>query len=251
MTRRVLAPAAALLGALALCALPPTQSAQAGSAESPPPVDEEYSCLELTPEALSFENRPHQLNLRILLDGTTKQQAESAVVAMRKAYGTLNIDVRPSYRRTKLEGTDAKDLIGQAKKVYGGRVPRGVDVVYTLTDKDIAAGFAGPNVSGLADCIGGIRFPNRAFAIGEVTRPASAIPSILPPVPDVAGKTMAHEVAHLLGAHHHYASIEGANGQEIATLMGPTLSIIGLRFSTLEGAAVRGHLELREKQSRT
>lgn len=249
MTRPVLASAAALLGALALGALPPTPSARAGAAAAPPPVDEEYSCLELTPEALSFENRPHQLKLRILLDGTTKEQAKNAVVAMRKAYGTLDIDVRPSYRQAKLEGTDAKLLLGQAKKMYGGRVPKGVDVVYTLTNKDIAVGFAGSNVSGLADCIGGIRFPDRAFAIGEVTRPTSALPSILPPVQDVAGKTMAHEVAHLLGAHHHYASIEGANGQEIATLMGPTLSIIGLRFSTLEGAAVRGHLELREKQS--
>lgn len=247
--------AAALLGALVLCTLPPARPAHAGTSESEEPLDEEFSCLELVPEISSFENRPHTLRLRILLDGTTKAQATTAVAAMRTAYTPLNIEIRPSYARTKLKGTEAKDLLEQAKKVYDGKRPKGVDVVYTLTDKDIAATAspAGKNVAGLADCLGGIRFPNRAFAVGEVDRPKGGTPPILPfPITDIAGKTMAHEIGHLLGGHHHYASIESVDqgGPQVFTLMGPTLGIITLRFSTLNSAMVRGHLELREKQSR-
>ncbi|MGQ0466482.1 MAG: zinc-dependent metalloprotease family protein [Sporichthyaceae bacterium] len=244
--------AAALLGALVLCTLPSPRTAQAAPVEAEPAMDQEFACLQLVPEEMSFENRPHVLRLRILLDGTTKKQAKAAVAAMRTAYDPLNVEVVPSYAKATFEGTDANDLIEQSKKVYGGKRPKGVDVVYTLTNKDIAAegSPAGRNVAGLADCIGGIRFADRAFAVGEVDRPKDSPPTILPfPVTDVAGKTMAHEVGHLLGAHHHFASVEGANGREVATLMGPTLSIIGLRFSTLEGAAVRGHLEFHEKHA--
>lgn len=201
---------------------------------------------------MAFENAPDRLRLRILLDGTTKAQATTAVAAMRKAYEQLDIEIVPSYRKVSFTGTDAKALLEQAKAHYGGKTPRGVDIVYTLTDKDIEGGFpAGKNVAGLADCIGGIRFPDRAFAVGEADSPrpdsAKLLPPVLPPLADGTGKTMAHEVGHLLGAHHHYASPEGMSGHgtELFTLMGPSLSIITLRFSTVNSAMVRGHMELR------
>ncbi len=249
MIRRILAPAVAMVGALALCTLAPTGPAQAEEspgAESFGLIDDEFKCLQLVPELTSFENKPVALRLRILLDGTPKDRAEAAVEVMRKTYAALDIDVRATYRKVTFEGTDALALIGQSKKVYRGKVPRGVDVVYTLTNKDIVGGFpAGKNVAGLADCIGGVRFPAHAFAVGEIF-PESVKSQTLPvTLADATGKTMAHEVGHLLGAHHHYASVEGysGTGPDVLSLMGPSLSVIGLRFSSLEAAVVRGHVQ--------
>lgn len=230
-----------------MCALPPARAAEEPPAESSETIDDEIACVQLLPQLTSFENEPVVLRLRILLDGKAgKDQAKAAVAAVRRAYAALDVDVRASYRRVEFTGTDAKNLLAQSKKVYGGRIPQGVDVVYTLTDKDIDGGFpAGKNVAGLADCIGGVRFPEHAFAVGELL-PETVRSQTLPlSVQEGTGKTMAHEIGHLLGAHHHYASVEGwsATGHEIATLMGPSLSVISLRLSTLEAAVVRGHLQ--------
>ena len=63
-------------------------------------------------------------------------------------------------------GTDAQGLIDQSKALFGGARPAGIDVVYTLTSKDIQAG-GNTAVAGLADCIGGVAFDDRAFAVGE------------------------------------------------------------------------------------
>ena len=104
-----------------------------------------------------------------------------------------------------------------------------------MTSKNItAAGALGDDVAGLADCIGGVRFPSRAFAVGETIAPREG-----------TGKTMAHEVGHLLGGHHHYTSPEGmlAADPNLLDLMGPSLSLISLRFSTLNSLMVKGHAQ--------
>jgi hypothetical protein len=154
---------------------------------------------------------------------------------MRKAYGPLRIAVAPSYERVRFRGRDAGNLNQQAKRHYGGKRPRGIDVVYTMTGKDItAAGPLGDDVAGLADCIGGVRFARRAVAVGEVHKGGEG-----------TGKIMAHEVGHLLGGHHHYSSPEGllAADPNLLDLMGPSLSLISLRFSTLNSLMVKGHAQ--------
>jgi hypothetical protein len=232
--------------ALALAGLAPLASAQADPIVLPEVLDEEIFCTELLPQALSTERSPLRLTVRVLLDGPSKATAQAAVTAMRKAYEPLGIDVRADYRRVRFSGVDPRGLIDQAKRIYGGSRPKGVDVVYTITDKNLAAAPSGDAVAGMADCVGGIRTAVNAFAVGEVfpePTPSAYVPGLL--IHDATGKTMAHEIGHLLGAHHHYASVEGWDGaRPVATLMGPSVSVIGLRFSTLEGAVVRGHLEV-------
>ena len=54
---------------------------------------------------------------------------------------------------------------------------------------------------------------------------------------------MAHEIGHLLGAHHHYSSPEGllAPSPNVLSLMSPDTTLASLRFSTLEAAVVGGY----------
>jgi hypothetical protein len=202
---------------------------------APIDVENELTCTELVPHAISLGSRKVRLDLRILLDGAGRSQAGGAVRAMRKAYAPLGITVAPTYEKVRFRGTDADKLNRQAKRHYDGKRPAGVDIVYTMTSKNItAAGPLGDDVAGLADCIGGVRFANRAFGVGETFGSAKD-----------TGKCMAHEVGHLLGGHHHYTSIEGLLGPEanLLDLMGPSLSLISLRFSTLNSLMVRGHAQ--------
>src|SRR4029077_18508996 len=124
--------------------------------------------------------------------------------------------------------------------------PKGADVVFVLTSKDITdAGDTG--LAGLADCIGGGRVAHHAFGVGEAVG--------IDPVPlgpftlevDAHPEIAAHEIGHLMGAQHHYANcVEGvlqgdATDLSPCTLMFNFVDFQSLNFSTLEGTAVRGH----------
>lgn len=246
--KRTLAPLAAL-AAGALIAVSPG-SAEADPIVLPPILDAEptLGCTQLVPHALSPDNTPVRLDVRILLDGVPQAEAAKAVTEMRTAYTPLSIDVVATYQTVSFTGLDAGGLTQQAKDLYGGKRPAGVDVVYTMTSKDITSEGSplGNNVAGLADCIGGVRYADRAFAVGERFDDPTTGGTIPLPVRQATGKTMAHEIGHLMGGHHHYASVEGlfALGPNVMTLMGPTLSIISLKFSTLNSLMVKAHAQL-------
>lgn len=66
----------------------------------------------------------------------------------------------------------------------------------------------------------------------------------------MTAKIMAHEVSHLLGAHHHYANCaEGiptatmTDMASLCTLMINDLGLASQNLSTLNGAITRGYLD--------
>lgn len=258
--KRALAVLAALAAAIAVSAAnAPTSNAQAielpdllGEVDELLGFEEALlSCTEFIPQAISLQQVPTTLDVMVLLDGVERSVAEAAVEDMRVAYSPLDITVVADYQSVSFTTTDAAELNQAAKDHFGGERPAGFDVVYTMTSKDITSdGPLGGNVAGMADCIGGIRYPDRAFAVGEVIADGPGgllgIPIPLLSGSDQTGKTMAHEIGHLLGGHHHYFSPEGllAADPNIGSLMGPSLGIISLKFSTLNSLMVRGHMEL-------
>ena len=233
--------AAATVGALALAPQPATAEPIVLPdvlAALPIDTDDILTCTQLVPHTVSMDSTRVQLDVRILLDGVGRAEAKRGVASMRKAYAPLNISVVPTYKKVRFTGIDADGLTAQAKRLYGGKRPPGTDVVYTLTSKDITAGATGDNVAGLADCIGGVRFANHAFAVGEDFPAGSGLS-------EGTGKTMAHEIGHLLGAHHHYTSPEGllAPDPNLLDLMAPFLDLCSLKFSTVNSLMVRGHAQ--------
>jgi hypothetical protein len=64
---------------------------------------------------------------------------------------------------------------------------------------------------------------------------------------EVHPEVAAHELGHLMGAHHHYANcVEGnltgeASDLSPCTLMFNYIDLQSLNFSVLEGVTVRGH----------
>ena len=105
--------------------------------------------------------------MRVLVDGPTVSRATEIFNTATTSYAPLGVTLRAvSYETVSFTGDDAQGLIDQAKARFGGIRPADADLVYVFTDKDIQAG-GNTAVAGLADCIGGVRFANRAFAVGE------------------------------------------------------------------------------------
>jgi hypothetical protein len=147
-------------------------------------------------------------------------------------------------------GTDAQGLIDQAKALFGGQRPAGTDIVYTLTNKNIEVEGIGDAVAGLADCIGGVAFPARAFAVGENFSPdESAALGLIGLNRNLTAKVASHEIGHLMGGHHHYANCaEGilSEPDEITpcTLMFNDVGLASLNFGTPNRLVVQGHGQL-------
>jgi len=207
-------------------------------------------CTELVPAAIappSTERRA--LVARVLLDGVDEAQATGYTAQAARAYDGVGIDFAvDAYEPVSFSGDDAAGLIEQSKAHFGGTRPPGTDVVYTLTSKDIQAGGQSA-VAGLADCIGGVAFPDRAFAVGEVLDPDAFSFGGATLTANLTAKVFAHEVGHLMGGHHHYANCaEGilSDPNEVATLctlMFNDVSLTSLVFSTVNTLVVRGHSE--------
>lgn len=204
-----------------------------------------------------------QLHLLVITDGITRSEADAIITKAEAAYAALEIDLVPTYKKATLAGdgykqgasgtkvptADAAALVEEARTMLGGTRPVGTDLVYIATNKDLHLD-GDYSFSGYADCTGGVRYPNRAFAAGE----AWAKIETLGPLnfyTDAAAKIAGHELGHLLGAHHHYANcVEGiepadANNREpsACTLMTALDDLQSLRFGALEAVVIRGHAE--------
>ena len=206
-------------------------------------------CVELLPAAIAVPpGEPATLRVRVLLDGVSQAQGEEVFQLVQRSYAPLNVTVVPAFEAVSFSGDDAEALNAQAKARFGGVRPGDADVVYTLTSKNIVA--AGSDaVAGLADCIGGVAFPARAFAVGEVLDPDRTQLGELLMADHLTAKVAAHEIGHLLGAQHHYANcIEGLLselGSELSpcTLMFNAVDLTSFPFSIVNSLVVRGHLE--------
>jgi hypothetical protein len=208
-------------------------------------------CLEAAPAAVAIPpGQSVTLSATVLLDGVGAARGGEVFQAARPAYSPLGINLVPSFESVNFSGTDADGLISQAKDHFGGERPAGADVVYVLTGKDIELG-GDTAVAGLADCIGGVAFPDRAFAVGEdfSAEDASAIgPLFL--ARNLSAKVAAHEIGHLMGGHHHYANCaEGLLSESLTselspcTLMFNAVDLASINFATTNGLVVRGHAE--------
>lgn len=152
-------------------------------------------------------------------------------------YDRIGVRLRVSVQPFALRATDGYPY-EQVRASYAGVRPAGVDVVHVLTD-----GFAG----GIADCIGGIAYPEKAFSNGSIHyAPAGTVA-----VPTVRGANVAaHEIGHLLGAQHQQANCVEALPQlaqrpakdgsvGACTVMFPGAGQISETFSTLERTTIR------------
>lgn len=144
--------------------------------------------------------------------------------------------------------TDSQSIIDLSKEKFGGTRPDGFDIVYTLTDLDMTAPSLGSAVAGQADCIGGVRYDQHAFAVGEISQVEDLAAGPLTFYHAATSKIAAHEIGHLMGAHHHYQDcVEGIPTEteegEVSpcTLMTNAVDFQSLNFSVIEAAVVRGH----------
>jgi len=216
------------------------------------PVDVVRECLQPIPDSISVSGvtdvaQSIELNTVVLLDGVTMDRGQAVMTKAAESYAPANVTLSASFRQVSFAGSDAEGLIQQAKDMFGGMRPINTDLVYVLTNKDIQSG-GNTGVAGLADCIGGVRFPERAFAVGEDITETGELGPFAHTV-NGAAVVASHELGHLMGAHHHYANcVQGLQPSELAnfeltpcTLMFNAVNTASLDLSTINTAVTRGH----------
>lgn len=242
-----------LSGVLAVALAAPF--AAAGSRPGAAFIDDAEDCLEPVPDGVALpgvndDGQTISLDVLVLLDGVTVARGHEVMKKTAEAYAPLDISLDYRFEQVAFEpdepgdattppASESERLLMDAKQWTLGARPADADVVYVLTDKDVS------DAAGRADCIGGVRYPEFAFAVGENYR-----------YEDLAGlfykfgtaKITAHEIGHLMGAHHHYANCaEGSpgavaeGGPTPCSLMFNFIDFISLIFNNLEGSVVRGH----------
>lgn len=214
--------------------------------------EEPLDCQELVPASLGLPGitdlgQTVSLDVAVLLDGVSLGDAGLLMTRAAESYAPLGIDLNPvSYTSVSFTGTEGADLIQQAKNFYGGVRPAGSDLVYVLSSKNLTTD-GDVSLAGLADCIGGVRFASHAFAVGEAQGIAESVLGPFRVNVDAHPEVAAHELGHLMGAHHHYANcVQGlfqgdADDLSPCTLMFNFVDFQSLNFGILEAAAVRGH----------
>lgn len=220
-------------------------------------VDRAEECNEYVPAVYSTSTTGSNipLDVVVLLDGVTQTAATEIMTSAGESYAPLGITLVPQYRRftppakaTTTATAEPGAMIAAAKASLGGVRPTGTDVVYLMTTKDLVT--PQNDVAGYADCIGGIRYPNRAFAVGEAIESPVAVGPLTFYV-DGPAKTAAHEIGHLLGARHEHANcVEGIQPSDVSgldptpcTVMTNFLDLQSSNFGAVEGRIIRGYAQ--------
>jgi hypothetical protein len=227
------------------------------------PVDVARECMELIPQDVALptldSGQRIELSVLLLLDGTDAAVAQQVMARAAASYQPLNIDLKLVGTKTvSFTSLISEELIASAKATVGGKPPKKVDLVGVFTNKEMQAATGGAGtVVGQADCIGGIRWDDTSFFvvsdIRDIENPQTGTTGTLAsvglnPNVDATAEVMAHEIGHLMGAHHHYSNcVEGnltsggPGDVSPCTLMFPAVNFASLNFAALEGATVRGH----------
>ena len=213
----------------------------------PPAIDTEIECSDGAPFPFSLADDGRQVtyDVHVLLDALDLERGQQVLAQAQEPYTAHGITLRTTFELVAFDAVppSTRDMIDAGKAHLGGTVPAGYDVVYVLTGRDLV----GP--AGTADCLGGVRSAERAFAASEVdTGPPNltrGVPVPVWPWGDSSAKTVAHELGHLLGASHELANcVEGllavSDVPRPCTLMHANLGL-AMRFSTPNAAITRGH----------
>ena len=244
--------AAAAVAAVLLAGPTPSGAAPTAPTAAAAPIEIGHipECIEAVPAAVAVPGQAVNLEVRVLLDGVSSARGASVMADAARSYSPLGITLVPSYQTVSFSGLEGQAMIDQAKATFGGARPAGTDIVLVLTGKDIETD-GDPALAGLADCIGGVAFADRAFAVSEVF-PNDGVPIGPVYVFDykLSGKVAAHEVGHLMGAHHHYANcVEGVPSEAAegdvspCTLMFNAVNPSSFNFSAVNGTIVAGHAQ--------
>lgn len=261
----------AILGLLLLLLVPWVPASAAPprpSGRTPLEHDPLVDCLEAVPVALSARgitdpDERVRLDVLVLLDGLTRARGVKVMTKAAEAFAPLRINLRSTFRMVNFPsdgeevtpGSRGPTPTGEVGKMFdylirkvGGVRPKGSDLVYLLTNKDLYLeenGGRSYNVAGTAYCIGGVRFRDAAFAIGEGLSPWENTLNDR----TFSAKNAAHEIGHVMGAHHHYGncvegdrSTEGGGEPSMCTIMWPSyVRLMALNFGTLESSVIRGY----------
>jgi hypothetical protein len=234
----------------------PSEAASMTSRPAQGPFDDDSrDCLEAVPAAVSASGTTDNgdrisLDVLVLLDGLTKARGIEVMSKAAQAYAPLRIKLKNTFRRVNFSSDGNHDrLFDERIKAVGGKRPKGTDVVYLLTGKDLfvieSNGERSYNLAGVAYCIGGVRYPDAAFAMGEGLSPWESYFNDA----TFSAKIAAHEIGHLMGAHHHYGncaegdrSTDGGGEPSLCTIMWSyTHEYRAMNFGALERGVIRGH----------
>ncbi len=121
------------------------------------------------------------------------------------------------------------------------------DIVYTLVGNSTAGVIAGQ-----VDCIGGAKFKDVSYGWGEGQNLEGALIDLGPAqLGQATGlKVILHEMAHLLGAHHHYQTCGPHAAQSgtsdafgVCSIMTNAVDFASFHFSEINKIAIRGYAE--------
>jgi hypothetical protein len=206
--------------------------------------------------AMPLETTPRlDLRVHVILDGITVERGQQIMGRVAEAYDTIGIDLKATYQEVTIEPDDVDSgaagtgepahgsaFMPAVKAAVGGARPWGTDVVYALTS-DLIVG----TTAGYADCIGGVRSTTESFAVGEASVNGGEDTGM--GRNNVTAKIATHEIAHLLGAHHHFANCAEAPKDpdgylllEACTVMVNDIGLASFGWSTIEAAVVRGYV---------
>lgn len=203
-------------------------------------------CLEAVPQVapesvVADDGRRLRLDVLVLLDGMKLRAARRIFKLAGPAYDPLGIDLDLVFKRVSFAGKDLGALLNESVTWSGGERPADVDLVHTLTSKDVGGG--------AAMCIGGVRYDGAAFSVSQGNYPEDYAIGPFMAYVDTPAVIVAHEIGHLLGAHHHYDNcLEGlaaqdADGAEVTpcTVMNTFVIFNSLKFDSLSATIVRDH----------